>query len=294
MSSTTTLTLSAVQITAVDGEKEDTHKKVSDLLDVAGKRDSDLVVLPEVWTGLSYSSPHAYKDTAEPVPGPSTKLLSDKAKKYGMYIVGSIYEKRNGAYLNSAPLIGPDGKIIGRYDKTHLFDAPSRTDIPEGIVESSKLEAGSELPVFETSIGCLGLSVCSDLRFPEVYRVMSLNGAQIIVCASAFISPRFDHWEFFLRARATENQCFVIASGQYGIEPKSGIGFVGRSMVVDPWGVVLATASDEECCVSTQIDLSFIDEIRGRYPLMEQRRPELYADISWSPDHVQVGQKQCK
>ncbi len=280
MPSKNNLTVSALQFTAVDGEKKDTFRKVSNLLDVAGERGSDLVVLPEVWTGLSYSGTDVYKETAEPVPGPTTEFLVEKAKKFGMYIVGSIYEKRDGLYFNSAPFIDPDGEIIGRYDKTHLFDAPSRTDIRGGIIESSKIEAGSELPVFETPIGHIGLSVCSDLRFPEVYRVMGVNGAQIIICASAFISPRFDHWEFFLRARAAENQCFVIASGQYGIEPKSGIGFVGRSMVVDPWGVVLATASDEECCVSTQIDLSFIDEIRRRYPLMEQRRPELYTDIS--------------
>ena len=135
------------------------------------------------------------------------------------------------------------------------------------------------MPVFDTSIGKIGVSVCSDLRFPEVYRVLGLKGAQIIVCASAFLSPRFDHWEFFLRARATENQAFVIASGQYGTEPKSGISFVGRSMMVDPWGVVIATAPDTECCISATIDLDFIDEIRGRYPLMEQRRPSLYGII---------------
>jgi predicted amidohydrolase len=280
MSASKKLTLSAIQFTAVDGEKEETFRKVSDLLDIAGDRGSDLVVLPEVWTGLGYSGPDVYKETAEPVPGPATELLSEKARRYGMYVVGSLYEKGNRGYYNSAPLIDPAGEIVGSYRKTHLFDAPNRTDIQGGIKESDKIEAGADLPVFETAIGTLGLSVCSDLRFPEVYRVLGIKGAQIIVCASAFLSPRYDHWEFFLRARAAENQCFVVASGQYGVEPKSGIGFVGRSMVVDPWGVVLATAPDDECCISADIDLSFIETVRQRYPLMEQRRPELYGAIT--------------
>ena len=273
------LVVSAIQITAVDGEIEATHEKVSRLLDQAGERGSDLVVLPEVWTGLAYSESELYRETAETIPGPSTDLLAAKAKEYGMYVVGSIYERANEAYYNSSPLIDPQGTVIGKYLKTHLFDAPDRVDIKSGIRESDKVKAGDELPVFDTGIGKIGVSVCSDLRFPEVYRVLSLKGAQIIVCASAFLSPRFDHWEFFLRARAAENQAFVVASGQYGVEPKSGIGFVGRSMVVDPWGVVVATAPDTECCISTTIDLDFIDEIRGRYPLMDQRRPSLYGII---------------
>jgi predicted amidohydrolase len=279
MASGNELVVSAIQITAVDGETEATREKVSRLLDVAGDRGSDLVVLPEVWTGLAYSESDLYRKTAETIPGPSTDLLAEKAKAYGMYVVGSIYERANEAYYNAAPLIDPTGSVVGKYIKTHLFDAPDRTDIRSGIRESDKVRAGDELPVFETSIGKIGVSVCSDLRFPEVYRVLSLKGAQVIVCASAFLSPRFDHWEFFLRARAAENQAFVVASGQYGVEPKSGIGFVGRSMIVDPWGVVVATAPDTECCITATIDLDFIDEIRGRYPLMDQRRPSLYGII---------------
>lgn len=278
------MTVSAVQITAVDGEKDATVEKMLGFLDVAGERGSELVVLPEVWTGLGYSSEKAYTEIAEPVPGPVTDLLAEKARKYGMYVVGSIYEQSGNLFYNSSPLIDPEGRIVGKYWKTHLFDAPDRTDIKGGIRESDKVEAGTELPVFDTDLAPIGVSVCSDLRFPEVYRELALNGAQIIVCASAFLSPRFDHWEFFLRARATENQCWVVASGQYGVEPKSGIAFVGRSMIVDPWGTVVATASDEEGVTTAQIDLSFIDEVKRRYPLMDQRRPEMYQTIG-QPKH---------
>jgi predicted amidohydrolase len=273
------MTVSAVQITAIDGEKDATVEKMLSFLDLAGERGSALVVLPEVWTGLGYSSEKAYVDIAEPIPGPTTALLAEKARKYGMYVVGSMYEASGNLFYNSSPLIDPEGRILGKYWKTHLFDAPNRPDIRGGIRESDKVRAGDALPVFETAQCRLGVSVCSDLRFPEVYRELALNGAEVIVCASAFLSPRYDHWEFFLRARATENQCWVVASGQYGVEPKSGIAFVGRSMIVDPWGTIVATASDEEGVVTATIDLGFVDEVKRRYPLMEQRRPELYGTI---------------
>lgn len=273
------MVVSAVQITAVDGEKDATVDKMLDFLDVAGARGSELVVLPEVWTGLGYSSEKAYTEIAEPIPGPVTDQLAAKARQYGMYIVGSIYEQSGNLFYNSSPLIDPNGDIVGKYWKTHLFDAPNRTDIQGGIRESDKVQAGSELPVFDTACAKLGVSVCSDLRFPEIYRELALKGAEIIVCASAFLSPRFDHWEFFLRARATENQCWVVASGQYGVEPKSGIAFVGRSMIVDPWGTVVATAPDTEGVVTATIDLDFANEVKNRYPLMDQRRPELYQNI---------------
>ena len=273
------MTVSAIQITAVDGEKLATVEKMLGFLDIAGRRGSELVVLPEVWTGLGYSSEGAYLEIAEPIPGPTTDLLAAKARQYGMHIVGSMYEQDGNRFYNSSPLIGPDGKIIGKYWKTHLFDAPDRPDIKRGIRESDHVLAGTELPVFQTDPAKIGVSVCSDLRFPEVYRELALKGAEVIVCASAFLSPRFDHWEFFLRARATENQCWVVASGQYGVEPKSGIAFVGRSMIIDPWGTVVATASDEEGVITTEIDLNFADEVKRRYPLMDQRRPDLYGNI---------------
>jgi predicted amidohydrolase len=276
-------TVSCIQFTAVDGEKSATIDKALRLVRQAGERGSQLVVLPEVWTGLGYSDKSIYRDIAEPIPGPTTDLLAREARRFGMYIAGSIYEHAgHGVYHNTCPLIGPDGAIVGLYRKTHLFDAPNRHDIQGGIRESDKVRAGDALPVFQTALGPIGLSVCSDLRFPEVYREMTLRGAQLLVCASAFLSPRFDHWEFFLRARAAENQVWVVASGQYGTEPKSGIGFVGRSMVVDPWGTVTATASDAETCLSAVVDPGFVDEVRQRYPLLEQRRPELYPSIGAS------------
>jgi predicted amidohydrolase len=280
------MTVSAIQITSDDAAKDATIERMMGFLDLAGRRGSELVVLPEIWTGAGLSTEEAYLDLAEPIPGPTTDLLAQKARKYGMYIVGSMYEREGNQHYNSSPLITPEGEIMGKYWKTHLFDAPNRPDIKGGIRESDHVEAGTELPVFQTNPAKVGVSVCSDLRFPEVYRELALKGAEVIVCASAFLSPRFDHWEFFLRARATENQCWVVASGQYGVEPQSGIAFVGRSMVVDPWGPVVATASDEEGVITTDIDLNFAEEIKRRYPLMDQRRPDMYGHIGKPKDQV--------
>lgn len=284
------LTVSCVQLTARDDDKPGTVKKCLDLIDVAADQGAQLVVLPEVWTGLGYSTPDIYRDIAEPVPGPVTDLLAEKARQHGLHLVGSLYARTaNGVYENLAPLVGPDGAIIGSYSKTHLFDAPRRTDIPAGIRESDKVTAGDDLPVFATGLGPVGVTVCSDLRFPEVYRVLTLRGARIIVCASAFLSPRLDHWEFFIRARAAENQVFVVASGQVGTEPMSGISFVGRSMIADPWGTIVATASDVEGVVTAHLDLGLVEVMRDRYPLLAQRRPELYGDLVRQVDDLGSG-----
>lgn len=276
-----TVVVSLVQFTASETDKDLNVKRCLEYLDDAADHGADLVVLPEVWTGLGYSSPTRYREIAEPVPGPTTDRLAEKAAEHDMYVVGSLYARLpDGNHANLAPLIGPDGSLVGSYTKTHLFDAPDRVDIPPGMKESDKVVAGDELPVLDTRFGPLGVTVCSDLRFPEVYRVMTLRGARIIVCASAFLSPRLDHWEFFLRARAAENQVFLVASGQVGTEPVTGTSYVGRSMAVDPWGTVLATAPDVEGVTTTRLDLGLIPEMRRRYPLLHQRRPELYGPIT--------------
>ncbi len=274
------LRIATVQMTTDDRDKAGVVAKVLRMIDEAGGQGVDLIVLPEVWTGLGYTDAYPYQAMAEPIPGPTTDKLAELARRHGAMIVGSMYEAApDGRYFNAAPFIDRDGSILGRYRKTQLFDAENRTDIPPGMIESKKVAAGDELPVFDTDAGKIGVFVCSDLRFPEIARVETLKGAQILVCCSAFLSPRFDHWEFFLRARACENQVFVVASGQFGQEPASGIGFVGRSCVVDPWGVIVAMAPDRECVPVTTIDLALIEEVRYKYPLMLQRRPELYGRI---------------
>ena len=275
------LKVATVQMTTDDRDTARVVDKVLGMIDEAGAQGADLIVLPEVWTGLGYADAFPFEAMAEPIPGPTTDKLSARARRHGAMIVGSLYERAaDGRHFNTAPFIDRDGSILGCYRKTHLFDAQNRTDIPPGMMESKKVSAGDELPVYDTHAGKIGVFVCSDLRFPEIARVEALKGAQILVCCSAFLSPRLDHWEFFLRARACENQVFVVASGQYAQEPASGVGFVGRSCVVDPWGVIVAMAPDRECVTVTTIDLAQIDEVKYRYPLMLQRRPSMYGPIS--------------
>jgi deaminated glutathione amidase len=276
------MTISVVQMLAEDGEKHQAVNRMMAHLEEAGARGSQLAVLPEAWTGLGFSDPNLHRNIAEEIPGPVTDLLCEKARRHSMAICGSIYERNGNAVHNTAPVISQDGKIIGRYRKTHLFDVPNRTDIRSGIKESEKITAGDDLPVFDLKFARVGVSICSDLRFPEVYRELALKGSEITLCISAFLAPRVDHWEFLLRARASENQTFVVASGQVGTEPRSGIGFVGRSMIVDPWGTVVATASDTETVMTAVIDLDYIDEVRRRWPLLQQRRPRLYRTIAKS------------
>lgn len=273
--------VATVQLTADDRNKERVVEKCLAMVEAAGRQEAQLIVLPEVWTGLGYSDEVVMEEIAEPMPGPTTERLSEAARRYGAVVVGSMYERAtDGRCFNTVPFIDAAGRIAGLYRKTHLFDAPNRDDIPPNMIESNHVAAGDILPVFDTGFGRVGVFVCSDLRFPEVARVEALAGAEILVCCSAFLSPRSDHWDFLLRARACENQVFIVASGQYGAEPASGIAFVGRSCVVDPWGVMLATAPDRECVTVTSIDLAQIDEVRRRYPVMNQRRPELYAAVT--------------
>ncbi|MHA4853910.1 carbon-nitrogen hydrolase family protein [Rhodococcus sp. MSC1_016] len=275
------IVVSIVQFTSSDFDLDGTVDKCLTLIDRAAAEGAQLVVLPEVWMGLGYSSADAYQKLVQDSTSPTMVRLAKKAAEHGLYIVGSIYWRtEDGEVRNTAPLIDPSGQIVGTYDKSHLFDAPGRADLKAPIIESSKVTAGNELPVFDTVLGPVGITICSDLRFPEPYRILALRGARIIVNCSAFLAPRVDHWEFMLRTRAVENQVFVIGSGQVGIDPSSGIGFVGRSMVVDPWGTVIATASDTETVVTTRVDLSMVDSVRDAFPLLRQRRPQLYGDLS--------------
>ncbi|GGJ22649.1 carbon-nitrogen hydrolase family protein [Paenarthrobacter histidinolovorans] len=274
----TSLNVAIIQTTSSDLDPEGTIATGIRLTRQAAMNRADVIVLPELWTGLGLG-PHRTPEDILQRNDAVDAQLQEIAEEYNCYIVGSTYRIRDGKTTNAAVLTGPDGPV-GTYEKTHLFDAGNRTDITNPSNESDKVTAGSRLPTFDTPFGKLGVTICADLRFPEPYRVLALNGARILINCSAFLAPRSDHWEFLLRARAVENQVFVIASGQFGQEPASGTMFVGRSMVVDPWGLVIATASDRQGVLSATLDLELIDNTRRQFPLLEQRRPELYKDLT--------------
>jgi len=239
---------------------------------------AQLVVLPEKWSALGRGA--ALQAGAQPLGGTAITWARALARELGIDLVaGSISERVTGPthplLRNTCVHVGPDGEIRAAYRKIHMFDV-----VVEGTVyrESEHELAGDELVVSETADGVqLGLSICYDVRFPEIYRIMAVRGARVLTVPAAFTVPTTrDHWEVLLRARAIENQTFVIAANQIG-EHEPGLRSGGRSMIVDPWGIVLALAADREGHIVADLDLDAQARIRSELPALANRRPGAYA-----------------
>ncbi len=244
------------------------------LIRAAAQDGAELVCLPEKWTVLGDSE--ALRNGAEPLDGPSLTAARGWASELGIHLLaGSIAERIEGQerLANTSVLIGPDGEDLATYRKIHMFDVEV-----EGVTyrESENEDPGEEVVVVPLGDQRLGLSICYDLRFPELYRILAVRGARIVTVPSAFTAPTGRaHWEVLLRARAIENQFFVIAAGQVGQAPPHYDSY-GHSMIVDPWGVVLAQAGGEECFVAAELDFEAQDEIREKLPALANRRPGAY------------------
>ena len=236
---------------------------------------AQLVVLPEKWSALGRGE--ALLAGAQPLDGPAITWARAVARELGIDLVaGSISERVEGdeRLRNTSVHVGPDGEIRATYRKVHLFDV-----VVEGTVyrESEHEQHGDELVVSATAGGVeLGLSICYDLRFPELYRILAVDGARIFSVPAAFTVPTTrDHWEILLRARAIEDQAFVVAANQIG-EHEVGLRSGGRSMIVDPWGLVLALAPDREGHIVADLDLEAQARIRRELPALANRRPSAY------------------
>jgi nitrilase len=243
------------------------------LLGQARERGAGLAALPEnfPFMGLKDADKRAVGETDGS--GPIQDFLSSTARDLGLWIVGGTMPMRAGAdgRVAAASLVYDDkGKRVARYDKIHLFDV----DIPgrvESYRESAHVAPGREPVVIDTPAGKLGLSVCYDMRFPELFRLLSAAGAQIITVPSAFTGPTGRaHWETLLRARAIENLCFVVAPAQSGIHP-NGRETYGDTMIVDHWGVVLQRLPRGQGCVVAEIDLNRQAEARTSFPALHHR-----------------------
>ncbi|HEV7585040.1 MAG TPA: carbon-nitrogen hydrolase family protein [Solirubrobacteraceae bacterium] len=249
---------------------------VADRLTRAAAADgASLIVLPEKWTAIG--SDEQSRAAAEPLDGPSLGWARTTAAELGVDLVaGSILERIEGheRLANTSVHIDPSGEIRAAYRKLHMFDV----EVGGRAYRESELEEpGDEIVTSETAAGVeLGLSICYDLRFPELYRILAVRGARILTVPAAFtLATTRDHWETLLRARAIENQAFVIAANQVGAHP-AGQHSGGRSMIVDPWGVVLAQAQDGEGHIVADLDLARQEEIRTSLPALANRRPEVY------------------
>jgi predicted amidohydrolase len=269
------LRVAAVQMNSTD----DTANNLAEadrLTREAAATGAELVLLPEKWNVLG-SGEHLVAG-AEPLDGPAISWARETAGELGIDLVaGSIVERSAGSkrLANTCVHVGPTGEIQAIYRKIHMFDV-----IVDGIRydESEHEEPGIELVTSRTAGGTvLGLSICYDLRFPELYRILTLRGALILLVPAAFtLATTRDHWETLLRARAIENQAFVVAANQIGSHPpayRSG----GRSMIVDPWGLVLGQASDTSGVVAATLDLDRLERIRADLPALANRRPAAYA-----------------
>ena len=267
----------AAAIQMNSGEDADRNLATADrLVREAAARGASLVLLPEKWNMLG--RPAVVEAAAEPLDGRSGSWASAIAAELSIdLIAGSIVERVDGQQrgANTSVHFGSDGQARARYRKLHMFDVEV-----DGVVfsESAHEQAGSEVVVSELGDGTVvGLSICYDVRFPELYRTLSSRGAKVLVVPSHFtLTTTRDHWEVLLRARAIENQCFVVAANQIG-EDGAGIRSGGRSLIADPWGVVLAMASDAEGVILADLDLGYLADVRRRLPALTHRRPaEIY------------------
>jgi deaminated glutathione amidase len=237
-----------------------------------------LVVLPEKWSALGRGE--AQVDGAQPIDGPAISWARAAARELGIDLVAGSFSERGtdpsrpGRLRNTSVHVGPDGEVHATYRKVHMFDVTV-----EGTVyrESEHEDAGEELVVSPTADGVeLGLSICYDLRFPELYRILAIRGARVFTVPAAFTVPTTrDHWEILLRARAIEDQAFVVAANQIG-EHQPGLRSGGRSMIVDPWGIVLVQAPDREGHVVADLDLEAQARTRRDLPALANRRPSAY------------------
>jgi deaminated glutathione amidase len=245
------------------------------LVRAAASDGASLIVLPEKWTAMG--SDEQLRAAAEPLDGPSIGWARALARELCLELIaGSITERVRGRekLANTAVHVGPDGELRAVYRKVHMFDVEVGG---RRYRESDLEEPGEELVLSETADGLeLGMSICYDLRFPELYRILAVRGARAFPLPAAFtLATTRDHWEVLIRARAIESQAFVIAANQIGEHPggnRSG----GRSMIVDPWGVVLAQAPDGEGHILAELDLERQREIRAQLPSLANRRPEAY------------------
>ena len=265
----------------VGEDKSANLEKASKMIKEASSRGARAAVLPEI-----FNSPYQAKrfpDYAEPLGGPTTLLLSELAAQNGIMIVGGSIPERgeDGCIYNTSFVFGSHGELLGRHRKIHLFDI----DIPGKMTfkESTSLSPGRNLSVFRYDDLCFSVLICYDVRFPELSRLAAMKGAQIIIIPAAFNRTTGPlHWELLMRSRALDNQVFVAAASP-SLNRESSYWSWGHSMIVDPWGKIVAAAGDQEELIIADLELSALGEVRTQIPVLQQRRDDLYK-LSWVAD----------
>lgn len=261
------LRLALVQMDVRVGEPETNFARLEQLLEeaVAAEPKPDVVVVPEMWnTGYALDR---IRELADPAGERTKALVSAFCRRHRVNVIaGSIAEKQaNGAVTNTAYGFDREGNEIAEYAKIHLFRLMD---------EHLHLEAGDRAGRFALEGVPAGVMICYDIRFPELARKLALGGAKVLFVPAEWPHPRLHHWRTLLQARAIENQMYVVACNRVGTSGETH--FFGHSMIVDPWGEIVAEAGEEETIVRAEIDLGLTDEVRGRIPVFADRRPPIY------------------
>jgi predicted amidohydrolase len=247
--------------------------RVAALIGEAAGRGAALVLLPENFAFLGdEEGKRALAEDLDALDGPIARRLSEAARAHRVTVLAGGMPERSGDRdrpFNTCAVFGPDGRLAARYRKIHLFDV----DLAERRYRESAATAAGEAPVVAVAAGFqVGLSICYDLRFPELYRALAAAGAEVLVVPAAFtVTTGKDHWHVLLRARAIESQCYVVAAAQWGKHPGGRLTY-GKSCVIDPWGEVIAQSSEGEGVILAPIDRGYLGRVRESLPSLRHRR----------------------
>jgi predicted amidohydrolase len=238
---------------------------------VRGLRGADLIGLPELWP-TGYFDFDRYEQEAEAFPGSTVHAIRAAARDARAHVAGgSVLERAaDGRLHNTAFLVDPDGELVLSYRKIHTFGYQS--------LEARLLASGKQIDSVETTLGRVGLTTCYDLRFPEMFRVLVDRGAEIVVMPAAWPRPRIEHWQLLARARALENQVFLVACNGAGGDHGTSLG--GTSLIADPWGEIVARAGDGEETLEAEIDPGRVQAIRREFPVLADRRLAVGGEVA--------------
>jgi omega-amidase len=252
------------QMDIVFGHPEENKKKVEQWVKNASDEGCNTVVLPELWT-TGYDLTRM-DEIADEGAKDSTSFLSALSKKYSIHIVGgSVAQKTQDGVSNTLLVTNSKGKLVKQYSKLHLFKLMD---------EHHYLLPGHEDGIFTLQDTEMAGLICYDIRFPEWFRKQVLLGAKVVFVVAEWPAARIDHWQTLLRARAIENQCFVIACNRVGSDPNNEFG--GCSLIIDPWGEILSKGSQMEELVTAEINLQEVEKVRKKIPIFQDRRPDFY------------------
>lgn len=263
--------VAAIQMNSQDDKEANVRQAVALIEQAVEAERPDLVVLPETFTFMG-GTPDSRRANAEAIPdGPTVKAIAGLAKRLGVHIhAGSLAEAAGDKCYNTTVVFDRNGDQVALYRKIHLFDVV----VPGGMAyrESDTMKGGREIVTYDLDGATVGCTICYDLRFPELFRQLRDKGAHIIVVPAAFtLQTGKDHWKVLLQARAIESQCYVVASGQVFSHDGGRKHCYGHSMVIDPWGTVIAECSDKVGHIAATLDLDYLREVRRNIPVAEHR-----------------------